>query len=198
MAFQGWLIVFSRKPLVLTSARGFLYDTGMRDAKTAVVYDLDSTIAHTVHRHHLFPSAEQDGNVDAWIKYSQACPDDIPITGTVARMEMDAAYHQVHISTGRFDITRPETENWLAQYRIPYDFLKMRVTDTLEEKNSLIKIRYIKQLEAQGITVLLVYEDSARVAAAISKGTGVPVLGINPFYPKHIVDEFRNEVPVSN
>lgn len=168
----------------------------MRDSKTAVVYDLDSTIANTVHRWDLFPVARETASLEAWIKYCQACPHDLPIEGTVTRMRMDAAYHQVHISTGRLDIARPETEAWLDQYRVPFDFLKMRPTTTLAEKNSSIKIRYIQQLEAQGITVLLVYEDSARVAAQIRKGAGVPVMGINPFYPKHINDEFNNEEPV--
>lgn len=170
----------------------------MINAPTAVVYDLDSTIAHTVHRHDLFPTEWSREARDAWVKYCMACPDDTPIAGTVARMRMDWPHYQVHICTGRMIETEALTKEWLGKYNIPYDALKMReFEDTEAVKNSDLKINYILHLRAKGTDVELMYEDNPAISAAIHKKTQVPVLGINPFYPPGKEDRFYHTNPVN-
>jgi hypothetical protein len=170
----------------------------MITAPTAVVYDLDSTIAHTVHRHDLFPTEWSRTARDAWVKYCMACPGDTPIEGTVQRMRMDWQHHQVHICTGRMIEAEALTKEWLEKYTIPYDALKMReVTDTEAVLNSDLKINYILWLRDQGVDVKLTYEDNPVISAHVAKKTGVPVLGINPFYPAGKEDRFYHTNPVN-
>lgn len=171
----------------------------MITARTAVVYDLDSTIAHTVHRHDLFPTEWSREVRDVWVKYCMACPGDTPLEGTVARMRMDWQHHQVHICTGRMIEAESLTKEWLEKYAIPYDAIKMReFEDTEATKNSDLKISYILHLRDQDIDVKLVYEDNPVISAAIHEKTGVPVLGINPFYPPGKEDRFYQTNPVGS
>ena len=157
----------------------------MKEAKIAVVYDLDSTLADTRHRWHLNPRADPTSD---WEKYSMACPDDLPIKGTIVRMQLDYMDYQVHICTGRSDAAHDLTVAWLDQHAGPaYDYLKMRLAGD-HTPNGVYKVNYIRELSKQGVPVALFYEDWGEAAAYIAEHTGVPVLGINPFYPEDIAD----------
>lgn len=148
---------------------------------SAVVYDLDSTVAHTQHRWHLTP---KEGNNLTWADYSMACKGDTPLEGTVARMRLDWPQHEVHICSGRSGEALELTKEWLAEHGVRpwYDYLALgEIGDT--RSNAQIKIDYIKHLEASGRReVVLVYEDWDIIAREIRAATGVPVLGVNPFY----------------
>jgi hypothetical protein len=155
----------------------------MKNAPTVVVYDLDSTVCDTRHRHHLIPDVNP---ASTWEKYSLACRGDEPIDGTIARMRLDWPYHEVHIVTGRSAVARNATEAWLTAYAGEeshqyWDQLHMRPTGT-RTRNGLFKVSYIKDLQGQGKHVALAYEDYKQAAEEITAVTGVPVLGINPFY----------------
>jgi hypothetical protein len=156
----------------------------MKEAKVAVVYDLDSTLADTRHRWHLNPRADPSSD---WEKYSLACPGDLPIAGTIMRMGLDYQDFQVHICTGRSEAARDLTVAWLDKYACAYDYLHMR-PDRDHTPNGRFKVHYIRELSRRGIPVALFYEDWGEAAAYIAEHAHVPVLGINPFYPEDIAD----------
>lgn len=153
---------------------------------TAVVYDWDSTLANTKHRWHLAPTVNAESS---WDIYSQACGDDIPLAGTARRMQMDYVHHQVHICSGSAASAREQRISWLQKHCLLYDYLQLRATGD-RRPNGQIKIDYVKQLQADGIEVVLFYEDWPKVGRQIQEATGVPVLGINPFYED---DDWKRE-----
>jgi hypothetical protein len=151
----------------------------VKHAETAVVYDLDSTVALTQHRWHKSPHRDPSSD---WDKYSAACVDDAPNVGVLARMELDWPHHQVHIVTGRSASSEALTRSWLKRYTACYDYLYMRPSGDNTEP-ALVRVHYILRLQAQGTVVKLCYEDYDEAARVIYERTGVPVVGINPFYP---------------
>ena len=151
----------------------------MKDKSTVVVYDMDSTVAHTYWRWHLTPTQNPDST---WDDYAMACSGDTPLPGTVARMRLDWPEHQVHICTGRPEKSRELTQAWLREHVGPYwDHLELRPTGS-RMPNGDFKVQYTRQLQAAGLEVVLFYEDWSKVAAQIYSETKVPVLGVNPFY----------------
>jgi len=157
----------------------------VKNKNIAVVYDLDSTLADTRHRWNLNPRADPASD---WEKYSMACPGDLPIRGTITRMQLDWPYYQVHICTGRYNAARDLTVTWLEEHvGGSYDYLKMRSAGD-HTPNGVYKVKYIRDLSKSGVPVALFYEDWGEAAAYIAEHTGIPVLGINPFYPEDIAD----------
>jgi hypothetical protein len=148
---------------------------------TAVLFDLDSTARNTRHRWHLAPVAP-DTN---WDPYALACADDLPIEGTLALARLLYPAHQVHFCSGSNACSRQVTLDWLGRHRVPYDAVYQRPTGD-HRPNLEVKVGYIQSLRAAGTEVVLAVEDHPDVAAAIPGLTGVPVLGVNPFYPEDL------------
>jgi hypothetical protein len=156
-------------------------ERSVKDAKTVVLSDLDSTIADTEHRHHLLPAVNPDSD---WERYSLACTGDIPIQGTVAALRLHNAHHQIRIVSGRAEAAQEITYRWLNRHLIPCQALKLYryAPEEVRELNDGLtinarhKISYIRWLRACGMEVVLMYEDSALVAGHIERETGVPVV----------------------
>jgi hypothetical protein len=145
-----------------------------------VVSDLDSSIADTMHRWHLVPKVNPESS---WEIFAAACPDDTPVPGTITSLRLHHAVARVHIVTGRSDTARPQTEKWLKRHSVPCDELRMWTPDC-STHNGTYKVAYLTELKERGFNVVLCYEDWPESAAYITEHTGIPVLGINPFYPE--------------
>lgn len=152
------------------------------ELKTAVCFDLDSCLADTQHRWELSPMADPESD---WDRYCAARMGDTPIAGTVAALRLHYQHHQVHILSGSGESSRVVTLKWLDLHRIPFEGVRQRAEGD-HRPNAEVKIGYIADLHARGIEVVLFYEDHGPVAAEIQARTGVPVVGINPFYPADI------------
>lgn len=150
----------------------------MKKAETAVIFDLDSTVASTAHRHHLSPLEDP---TSSWERYSLACDDDEPMAGTVTMMRLLHPYHQIHICSGRASVARVATEFWLAKHDIPYDYMKLR-SDGDRTPNGLYKARYVTGVRESGVEVVLFVEDWKEAADHITEQTKVPALLVNPAY----------------
>jgi hypothetical protein len=155
-----------------------------RYLRTAVGFDIDSTLADTRHRWHLSPMTDPESN---WERYCAARAGDTPIRGTVAAARAHYLYHQVHLFSGSEDSSGPVTRRWLDRHRVPFDVLRQRPAGD-NSTNAELKIRFIEELRAAGVEMVLYYEDHPDVAAEIEVKTGVPVLVVNPCY---IEDEER-------
>jgi predicted secreted acid phosphatase len=151
----------------------------------AVTFDLDSTIADTLHRQWMVDEimAKKPG-APTWDDYSMECVDDTPIAGTVALMRMLSSQGMlIFIVTGRSAAAKTMTRHWLEQNDIPCDALVMRPAGdrTPNGKFKVEKIRYLAELDYK---VILHVEDSPDIAKYIQEHTGIPVLLVNPAYPE--------------
>lgn len=158
--------------------RDYVY---LRESKpnTVVCWDLDSTLRLTRHRWHLAPTVDP---ASSWPIYAQACEDDEPNPGHIAALKLHAPHHQTHIVSGADISSQPQTMRWLRRHLIPYDRVTLSDYSAGERKNSQIKIDYIRSIRAEGLVVVLFYEDHPHVAKNIYEETGVPVVLGNPNY----------------
>lgn len=159
-----------------------------RYLRTAVGFDIDSTLADTRHRWSLSPMADPASD---WGRYCDARMGDTPIAGTVAALRAHYLYHQVHLFSGSEDSSGPVTRRWLDRHRIPFDALRQRPAGD-DRGNAELKIDFIGDLRTAGIEVVLFYEDHPDVAREIGAKTGVPVLVVNPCYPEDL-EKFRSQ-----
>ena len=159
------------------------------DLKTAVVFDRDSCLSLTRHRWHLSPMADPERT---WDDYCAAAGGDQPNPGAVRAARLHYPHHQVHVCSGSQDSAEAVTRRWLAEQHVPFDALRLRAAGD-HTPNGALKARYVLELRAQGIEVVLFYEDHPDAAAEIYRLTGVPVLGVNPFYPDD-AEKFRRQV----
>jgi hypothetical protein len=143
-----------------------------------VTFDLDSTLASTYHRQHMIKPKGTD-----WEAYSLASAADTPIEGTVVLLRMLGATYPVHIITGRSDAAFDMTRYWLIQHGIPVDGLWMRPAGD-RTPNGKYKIARILHLRESGQEPVLHVEDYPEAGDEIRAATGVPVLLVNPNYPK--------------
>jgi hypothetical protein len=150
-----------------------------RSFRTVVCFDLDSTLAATLHRAWMVP--EITAGRMTWLDYSMACGKD-EVLPTVHVLRSLHEQHRIHLVSGRNECARQETEGWLALHSVPYDEMTLR-QDNDYIANGPFKVREIKRLQGLGYEVRLFFEDWDKAAEAIRKETGVPVVGVNPFYP---------------
>jgi hypothetical protein len=148
---------------------------------TCVVWDLDSVVADTRHRHWMLDGIRADPPTASWEDYSLAGADDEPIRGTVRTMRLLAGQHRQAVITGRSDAAAQLTIGWFARHDIPVDELRMRPAHDNTE-NGIFKVAEIKAIQEDGYEVVLVGEDWAPSAARIEAELDIPVLGITPFY----------------
>jgi hypothetical protein len=151
--------------------------------KPVYAWDLDSTIASTVHRRHMVDAIRAGGGI-TWDDYAMKCADDVPIAGSVALMrELRGGCHV--IISGRSGQAEELTWTWLEQHDVPADAALLRIHGD-HTPNGIYKIRVLNALKALGAEVRLYFEDWREVATQIEKETGIPVVGINPFDPDEL------------
>ena len=154
----------------------------MADSKLAVGFDLDSTLASTMHRRHLVP--EIKAGRATWDDYSALSPGDTPIAGAVALARLlHAAGHPQYAISGRSQCAYGKTWAWLMDHDVPMNGLILRPEGDRTD-NKLFKVAKIRELQAEGIEFCLFVEDWMPVAEYITEQTGIPVLGVNPFDPE--------------
>jgi hypothetical protein len=154
----------------------------MADNPLAVGWDLDSTLASTMHRRYLVP--EIKAGRATWDDYSDLSSDDAPVAGAVALARLlCAAGHPQYAISGRSGSARDRTLSWFRLHDVPMDRLILRPAGDRTD-NKLFKVRQIHQLQDQGVKFCLFVEDWQPVAEYITEQTGIPVLGVNPFDPE--------------
>lgn len=151
-----------------------------------MLWDLDSTVCNTAHRHHM-AEAIRAGEDVTWDDYSMLCKDDEVIEGSVALMRALDAYGHVAVSARSSCATRL-TKYWFTQNGVPFSAAILR-PDGDHTPNGEWKVRVIKALRRLGADIRLFFEDWDEAAAVIRSETSIPVVGINPFYPRVKVQE---------
>ena len=122
-----------------------------------VISDLDGTITDAEHRVHLVRGHPKD-----YDSFFAAARDDGPIWPVIHVLRaLKAAGHEIHIITGRSDVTRADTIAWLEKFEVPHDRLLMRPENDYTQDDRLKREWF--QSEYQAVDILLVLEDRARV-----------------------------------
>jgi predicted secreted acid phosphatase len=141
--------------------------------KLAVICDLDGTLCDTSHRKHIIEGQDQD--TADWDAYSLACDGDTVVEGVAVLVQILAQKGvAIAFASGRSEKARQKTETWLRQHHIAWRSLTMRQEgDYLS--NPELKLRVADELEKCGYLVVLVIDDSLKVAAAF-KERQIPTL----------------------
>lgn len=156
----------------------------VRRSITAVAgFDLDSTLCDTTIRQGMVP--EIKAGLKTWDDYSMACASDVPISGVVQLARLLWPGYKIWIMSGRSECARNLTTQWLDLHAVPYDNLLLRPDDDSTE-NGLLKVRWIKELEAAGLSLSLMVEDWPVTAETIRAATDVKVLVPNPCYAPEV------------
>lgn len=94
----------------------------MKD-KFYIIVDIDGTIADNTDRLHLI----KENNPPKWDEFFKACGSDKPIQNVIDIINTLDEYYEIIYCTGRSEICRNETEEWLLD-KTPYchDVLLMR------------------------------------------------------------------------
>ncbi len=138
------------------------------------LFDIDGTLANGRHRLHHIEKTPKD-----WGAYFAACGDDEPIEHIV-----DLANH-LHVTgvaiilvSGRSDVCRDETLDWLDKHRVPWTALFMREEGNHTDDDKL-KIEMLAQIRDAGFEPIMAFDDRDRVVAAW-RAAGVPCAQVAP------------------
>ncbi len=137
--------------------------------KDIVIFDLDGTIANIDHRKHLIEGKEKD-----WNAFYLACHADEPNWPVIhALRSFRFNYYKIYIFSGRSDIARLETESWLSNNGVHWDYLIMR-SEGDYTADDILKIKWLNDpLVIEKERVLAVFDDRAKVVKAW-RANGVP------------------------
>lgn len=127
-----------------------------------VIFDLDGTLALIDTRREL--AAKLNGKID-WKTFFN--PENIkldePHFPVIAAFQaMKAAGHRVGIFSGRDSISRVETEQWLSQFGIQPDFLRMRPQQSFT-KDDILKKQWLDEEMEMGHNILCTFDDRDKV-----------------------------------
>ncbi|MEX2534537.1 MAG: HAD family acid phosphatase [Trueperaceae bacterium] len=126
---------------------------------TTVICDLDGTLADIEHRvHYIRGSGRSD-----WDAFFRACIEDLPVRNTIHLVQrLHEVGFRVLIVSGRSDMVRAETEEWLEQHAVPYDGLLMRRNED-HRSDTIVKAEMVDELGIGPKDVLMVLDDRNKV-----------------------------------
>jgi hypothetical protein len=88
---------------------------------TAIIVDIDGTIADNMHRQNVLENEPKN-----WDAFFMECHLDLPIEPIVDLVQILEKHHIILIVTGRSEKYRELTKLWLQKHKIIYDKLYMR------------------------------------------------------------------------
>ncbi len=129
---------------------------GGRKMMRAIICDIDGVLANCdLRKHHI------TGVKDYAAFYSEI-PRDTPILNTIRLLkDLDDKYYIILI-TGRPDLYRKETEEWLATWGVKYDVLHMR-KDGDHRPDTDIKLDIYNEFISGKYHIIAIFEDRTRV-----------------------------------
>lgn len=127
-----------------------------------VIFDLDGTLADGRHRLHLLPTKDYD-KTESWTEFNLASVDDLPFWDNIELCNLFAFgdYYNVVILTGRSDVARDITEEWLDKHGVQYNELVMRKQSD-NRKDTVIKEEFLRSIGLENI--LCCFDDLPHVA----------------------------------
>ena len=127
-----------------------------------VIFDLDGTIADITARRHL--ATKDDGRMNWTIFQDPKNIDlDVPNQKVVDMLDMidNTDKYQIWILSGRSDVTKDVTINWLSNHGINYDHLIMRDQDNLYMPDNDLKQSWLNDIGVDNVA--MVFDDRNQV-----------------------------------
>ena len=127
-----------------------------------VIFDLDGTIADISVRRHL--ATKDDGRMNWTIFQDPKNIDlDVPNQKVVEMLDMidNTDKYQIWILSGRSDVTKDVTINWLSNHGINYDHLIMRDQDNLYMPDNDLKQTWLNDIGVDNVA--MVFDDRNQV-----------------------------------
>jgi len=145
--------------------------------KDIVIFDLDGTLANGKHRNWAVPKEEDAHMTYAWNQHNLLCLEDAPIQDTIDMCNILFETHTVVILTGRCDISKDLTLEWLARQNVNYNRLIMRDADD-HRPDTLIKE---EELLLIGLDRILCCFDDLEHVATMMRGLGLTCYLVNKY-----------------
>ncbi len=127
--------------------------------KSAVIVDIDGTLADVEHRRHFVSGDKKD--FDA---FYEAMGEDTPVTPVIqlVRMYRRDGY-SILLCTGRPERYRGVTEKWLISAGVNFDWLHMRPKDQEYTPDHQIKLAMLERLRTDGYDPQVAIDDRDQV-----------------------------------
>ena len=127
-----------------------------------IIFDLDGTIADIEHRRHwLDKDKHPELNSDArWRAFYAACVEDLPNVPVIAMLRLLRHCYKIAIFSARSSEVREQTEKWLLDNNITYDFFRMRDAGNHTQDREL-KAQWLAEYGKEN--VFLVFDDRSSV-----------------------------------
>lgn len=125
-----------------------------------VVFDLDGTLADGRHRLHLLPTKDYD-KTESWTRFNLAAVDDLAFQDNIDLCNALGLHYKVIILTGRSDVARQITLDWLWHHNVYFNELVMR-SQSDNRKDTVIKEEFLRSIGLENI--LCCFDDLPHVA----------------------------------
>ncbi len=133
----------------------------MRTIKNNIIVDLDGTLANIEHRLDFLQGSKKD-----WQSFFKACPKDKPNEDVIDVLALLAKTKSgpvnFHIFSGRNDVVRQETVDWLNKY-LPFEYSLVMRMDGDRRPDSVIKKELAREKGLNPSNVLCVFDDRKSV-----------------------------------
>ena len=128
--------------------------------KKIVIFDLDGTLALIDKRREI--STKDNGKMD-WVKFFD--PDmvdlDDPNTPVITMANLLSSQYRIWILSGRSDVTKDATLDWLRKHNVTFDHLQMRPQDHLYMPDNLLKQIWLDSIGKDNVA--MVFDDRQQV-----------------------------------
>lgn len=125
-----------------------------------IIFDLDGTITLTGHREHLL--AGDDTDWDAYYRASIYDEPNLPVIATLQALRRHHTDTRFEIWTGRSEIVRAETDDWLRRHKVEVMHMRMRGRDD-HRPDVALKQQWLHEVSMDDMTIDLVFEDRDRM-----------------------------------
>ena len=158
--------------------------------KDTIIFDLDGTLANGKHRNWAVPAAEDAHMTWAWNKHNLLCLEDAPIQNTVDMCNILFETHNIIILTGRCEISKSLTVEWLARHNVNYNQLIMREEDDNRPDTSIKE----EELLLIGLDNILCCFDDLEHVADMMRGLGLTCYLVNKYTTPRVDTVQREDV----
>lgn len=143
---------------------------------SAVVFDIDGTIADNSHRKHFVEQKPKD-----WKAYNALMDRDKPINDIIDILwVLKDAGHTIVLCTGREEVYRQTTMEWLEDQRIADKISDIYMRPEKDYRSdAVVKVELLKQIEKDYGRPYLWFDDRQQVVDAI-RAEGIRVLQVAP------------------
>jgi len=131
-----------------------------KDMKKIVIFDLDGTLALIDKRRDV--STKDNGKMD-WAKFFDPTMVDLddPNTPVITMANLLSSQYRIWILSGRSDVTRQATIDWLSKHNVRYDHLVMRPQNLLYMADNELKQSWLDTIGKENVA--MVFDDRNQV-----------------------------------